>query len=78
MRTAARALFLDNVREVVRAIAKHRNGMLAKRREHELALFAVGHRLASLRVDDLPQEVVFGDMLHIARSRDTRPKRLGP
>ena len=51
--------------------------MLAKRREHELALFAVGHRLASLRVNDLPQEVVFGDMLHRGL-RGTRPKRLGP
>ena len=55
--------------------------MLAKRREHELTFFAVGHRLAGLRVDDLPQEVVFGDVLHVAArealARNARAHDLG-
>ncbi len=65
-RAAAGARLAYHAGQVVRAVAQHGDGLLVERREHELAHLALAHRLAGLGVDDLPQEMVLGDMLHVA------------
>src|ERR1700760_771731 len=51
----------QQAREVARAVADHREGLLGERGEDELALLAVGQHLAGLGVDDLGIEMVFPD-----------------
>ena len=78
---AAGARLAGDAREVVRAVAQDGDGLLAERREHKLALLAVGHRLAGFGIDHLPEEVVLGDVLHVAAgqalARHARPHDLG-
>ena len=48
------------------AVTKHRDGMLAERSQDELAHLALGNGLVGFRVYDLPEKMIFGDMLHVA------------
>ena len=81
MRAAAAALLGNDARQVVRTVAKHRDAFFVERRQNELAHLAFRHGLAGHRVDDLPQEMVLGYVLHIALSkalaRHARPHDLG-
>ena len=61
-RTAACALAGDDPRDVPRPVADDRDALLGERREHDLAVLAVGHGLERLGVDDLDQEVVLEDV----------------
>lgn len=67
--------------QIVGAVAQHGNALLAKGREHELPHLALAHRLAGFRIDDLPQEVILGDVLLVALGQtlagDPRPHDLG-
>ena len=64
--------------EVAGAVADDREGLLAQRGEHQLALLALGQHLAGLGIDDLRVEMILPDMqpvlgLH-AFLRHTRPQ----
>ena len=82
MVAAVRALAVarDDARQVVRAVADKRRALLAQRGQHQLAHFAIGQRLARLRVDDLAVHVVFPDVHAVvltARNADARAVHLG-
>ena len=67
-------------RHVAGAEPQDGHGLLAERGEHEFAGFAVGQRLAAIRVDDLGIEVVFEDMdavLAVALGPHAGPDDLG-
>ncbi len=57
-RPPAAAALRQDLGDVARAVADHRHRLLRERGEHQLALAAVGQRLAALGVDDLGVEVV--------------------
>ena len=59
---AARAWPGKKRRDVARAIADHRHGLLAEGGQHQLALLAVGQQLAGLRIDDLRVKMIFEDV----------------
>lgn len=54
---------------------------MVERRQDELAHLPFRHRLSRCRIDDLPQEMVLGDVLHVALgealARDARAHHLG-
>ena len=52
----------EDARDVVRPVADNRHRLARQRREDDLAVFAVGDKLASRRVDDLGDVLVFKDM----------------
>ena len=58
----ARAGPVAEAGQVAGAVADHRQRLLGERGEDQLALLAVGHRLAGRRVDHLDQEVVLVDV----------------
>ena len=79
-RAAAGALLVVQRADVTRAVAQQRQRLLADAGEHELAVFAVGQRLAGRRVDDLGVEEILVDVHAVlldalarnARARDFR------
>ena len=62
MGAAARALTVDEARDVTRAIAQHGEGLLRQRRQHALAALAGRDRLIGVGVDHLGVEVVVEDV----------------
>ena len=64
--------------DVARAVAQQRQRLLGQRAEDELALGAVGQRLAGLGIDDLDEEVVLVDVRARRAPRGTGPPRPGP
>ena len=77
---SAATLLGDNARQVVRAIAKNGNTLFVERRQNELAHLPFRHWLSRCRIDDLPQEMVLRDVLHVALgealARDARAHHL--
>ncbi len=63
VRASACAFLGEDAREVVRSVAKHGDGLLIERSEDELAHLSVCNRSPGLRIDDLPKEVIFRNML---------------
>ena len=68
-RAAALAGLRNHARQVMRAITQNRNSLLVERGEDQLAHLAIGNRLAGFRVNHFPQEMILGDVLHIAFSK---------
>ena len=62
MRAAAGARLGDDAGDVAGAVAHKRAALARERGEHQLAVFAIGHRLQGVGVDDLGEEVVLGQV----------------
>ena len=66
MSSPACARLGDHIAQVVRAVTQHGERLLIERREHQLARHTLRQRLAGLGIDDLPEEMILSDMLHVA------------
>ena len=53
----------------MRAIAQNRNCLLVKRGKNKLSHLTIGNRFAGFGVNHFPQEMILGDVLHIAFSK---------
>ena len=77
MSASAAALLGDNTRQVVRD-SEERNAPFVERRQNELAHLPFRHWLSRCRIDDLPQEMILGDVLHVALGEALSPETPGP
>ena len=76
MGASAAAGLVDDVGQVVGAVAQKGHALLGQGGDHQLPFFAVGHRLAGVRIDDFKIEKVLPEVqavLLFALDGDARP-----